>query len=453
MGSWLSWKGGVLSTAALAMGLAACAGLLGDFAADGVGPGDDAATGSGDAGDGSTQDTSSTPSGDDRVAMGGESTTDGLTDVAAEESRMDGALDRAALADVADVVVALGDGGSARDAQEAGDAPSDSPFDSGGCPVTELLCNGACVPNDVNHCGSCATACTSIQQCTNGSCIPICNAASCVSGCCSGAVCLAHAGQSASMCGTAGATCSTCAPGNTCQGGVCGPPPTWCGQQAIPSGVAAADYQCVDFDKGLPPTTTWGQTQAQGGTLSLSTALASSAPTSLLTSVPAATDATTSGTASLSWTDIGATAVTGATVTAAINPVAVGGLLAPWTGSISILCVTFNASPSSHACLEYTINASSARELDIVYALVNGAAVAGKCVVAGAFTPGLWNQVSLSWAASGVSATVSGTTTPCGVVGPPPTTSATATFGPAASAVTSVGWSVYYDSVVAYMQR
>lgn len=450
MGSWLSWRGGVLSTSALAMGLAACAGLLGDFAVNGVGTGEDAAVGSGDAGDGSTQDTSI---GGDRVAMGGEATTDGPADVATDESRLDGALDRAVLADVADVVFAMGDGGSVRDAAEAGDAPSDSPFDSVGCPGTELLCNGACIPNDVNHCGSCATACTSIQQCANGSCIPICNPTSCASGCCSGAVCLAYTGQSASMCGTAGVTCSTCTPGNTCQGGLCGPPPTWCGLQAIPSGVAAADYQCVDFDKGLPPTTTWVQTQAQGGMLSLSTALASSAPSSLLTSVPAAADTTTSGTASLSWTDIGATAVTGATVTAAINPVAVGGVLQPWTGSISILCVTFNASPSSHACLEYTINASSAPELDIVYVLINGAAVSGRCVAAGAFTAGLWNPVSLSWTASGVSATVSGTRTPCDAVGPPPTTSATATFGPAASAVTSVGWSVYYDSVVAHMQR
>ena len=324
------------------------------------------------------------------------------------------------------------------------------------CTGGQSWCTNACVnlQTDPNNCGVCGMVCSNVDQCTAGTCKPICNPTSCPGGCCNGAMCELYANQSSASCGSSGATCASCpVPADVCQSGICGPPPTWCGTQTIPAGVAAADYQCVDFDTGLPSTGTWVQTQAQGGTLALSTMLADSSPDSMSTSVPAAADSTTSGTSSLAWTDVGGTAVTGATVTAAVNPVAIGGVLPPWSGDIALLCVTFNASPSSYACLQYTINASSAPELDIHYVLINGAAVQNTCVAAGTFSPGLWNPVSISWTQNGPAATVSGTTTTCDAYGPPPTTSVTTTVGLAASSVTSMSWSAYYDNVVAYVQR
>ena len=80
---------------------------------------------------------------------------------------------------------------------------------------------------------SCA-ACASGQQCstTSGQCV--CDATSCPSGCCNGTSCVLYAAENATLCGTGGAACASCANGvcdttngtctcdsNTCLNGCC----------------------------------------------------------------------------------------------------------------------------------------------------------------------------------------------------------------------------------------
>jgi hypothetical protein len=142
------------------------------------------------------------------------------------------------------------------------------------CDGSYTNCAGSCTDLTTDHgnCGRCGNPCATGQQCVNGGCQ--CNATSCASGCCGvGGECVPYgAGQNSGSCGTGGSTCAPCLPGTVCNtSGQCVPPPTWCALQTIPSGVAVTDYQCIDFDTGLPATNTWAQTQVQAGSLSLRT--------------------------------------------------------------------------------------------------------------------------------------------------------------------------------------
>src|SRR6185437_4337237 len=57
------------------------------------------------------------------------------------------------------------------------------------------------------------------------------------------------------------------------------PAATWCTQQTAPSGVAATDYACLDFDGGkLPTGGGWTSVVANGGTSTVTTQKASSLP-------------------------------------------------------------------------------------------------------------------------------------------------------------------------------
>jgi hypothetical protein len=51
--------------------------------------------------------------------------------------------------------------------------------------------------------------------------------------------------------------------------------------QTIPSGIAASDYQCVDFDTGMPPSNVWTPTVRETGVLELVTDQVRSVPNSL----------------------------------------------------------------------------------------------------------------------------------------------------------------------------
>ena len=62
--------------------------------------------------------------------------------------------------------------------------------------------------------------------------------------------------------------------------------PTWCTQQSLPPGVAAADSSCVDFDDGqLPNSDGWTVMTANQGTSAPTMQRASSLPYSLQTNV------------------------------------------------------------------------------------------------------------------------------------------------------------------------
>ena len=99
--------------------------------------------------------------------------------------------------------------GGAKDSQTGQD--SSTGFDSGPiCNPPNTVCSGTCVDTktDLQHCGSCTTACTSGQTCTDGMC---CNSGEVV---CSGAC--TDTSSDLSNCGGCGKTCS-----GTCNGGSC----------------------------------------------------------------------------------------------------------------------------------------------------------------------------------------------------------------------------------------
>jgi hypothetical protein len=236
--------------------------------------------------------------------------------------------------------------------------------------------------------------------------------------------------------------------------GTGGTPGTFCQQQTRPMGVAATDYQCVDFDTGLPPTTIWPQTLAGAGSLSASTARAISAPTSLLASVGSEADFSHPQTATLTWSDVGATAISGVSVTVQVNPVVSGGVSAPWTGSVDLLCVKYGGNSS---CLSYTIGdptmgGTSGYYLRFVFS--GGAAFAMNCPISGAFTTNLWNPVTLLVHASGgTDLTINGTASPSCPSPPLTDTAATVVIGPAASGTTNAPFSTYLDNLIAAVQR
>jgi hypothetical protein len=214
-----------------------------------------------------------------------------------------------------------------------------------------------------------------------------------------------------------------------------------------------ADFRCLDFDMGLPPTSTWAPTQSNGATFSLSTAAAASAPNSFFASVPAASDATHQGAATLAWTEVAAAAIKSITVSAQVNPTNPGGVFPPWSGYVEVLCVKYNGA-DSEACLEYQYGSPS--KLTIHWIYIPSAAAQGFCDLPALWTANVWNPVSLTLVdATGiVTVTLNGQTTMCNPsFGPGPDTSATVTIGPHADATTTGSWSGYIDDVVAYVSR
>src|SRR5690349_11510429 len=84
------------------------------------------------------------------------------------------------------------------------------------------------------------------------------------------------------VCGKGGAACSACASDKYCSGSGACDLKTWCHSQAIPTGVSPQDYQCVDFDIGMPPSNVWVPTlQGPGCRLELATDQVQSVPNSL----------------------------------------------------------------------------------------------------------------------------------------------------------------------------
>jgi hypothetical protein len=135
-----------------------------------------------------------------------------------------------------------------------------------------------------------------------------------------------------------------CAAGGTCVA------KTWCELRTVPAGVAAADYQCLDFDVGLPGAP-WTQSNAGEGVLMTSTTQASSAPNSLFASTGRDDG---SDTHALRATSTGAAAITSISIAADIYPRVIEGLYQPWDPTVTaqVLCV----SPASRRyCLSYII--------------------------------------------------------------------------------------------------
>jgi hypothetical protein len=233
--------------------------------------------------------------------------------------------------------------------------------------------------------------------------------------------------------------------------------PTWCTTHPAPAGVAATDYQCLDFDNAMAPAGTWPTTVTGTGMLSRSNARASSPSYSLMTSVAANRD----DAASIAWNDVGGTPITGLSVSAAINPISPPQIVPPSTGGMDLLCL---ASGNNRTCLEYTVQgndpsggSSTFTGLYVFWSYVASAAVAGNCALSVTnLTLNIWSTVTLSINPSTkiVDVTINGTTVTSNCAAQIGSdTVATVTVGATTHAFNTFGWTGYFDNIVATIRR
>jgi hypothetical protein len=218
-----------------------------------------------------------------------------------------------------------------------------------------------------------------------------------------------------------------------------------------------ADYQCLDFESGLPPASTWPPTQSNGGTMAITQARAASLPNSLSAVVPTADDFATAGTAILSFSTLGSASVSSVSVSASLSTVPVGGVTPPWTGGVDLLCVAFG---SASACLQYTRGANTDFAMNytgllIEYQFTGGPAYLGQCEVTGTLPTGVWTPVDLRLTSAGaIEVLINGTsaagTCTVSILGD---TAGSVEVGLQAHAVTTIGQTVYYDNVVTVVRR
>jgi hypothetical protein len=90
-----------------------------------------------------------------------------------------------------------------------------------------------------------------------------------------------YSGQSDTQCGAGGLACSACTSDKFCNASGGCDVKNWCRTQTIPAGVASGDYQCLDFDSGMPPSNVWVPTVQSFGILELATDQVQSVPNAL----------------------------------------------------------------------------------------------------------------------------------------------------------------------------
>jgi len=243
-----------------------------------------------------------------------------------------------------------------------------------------------------NASGQCPTPATT--NCPSG----VCNAqgtdclvCTCPNGCCnSSAQCVAYADQANDRCGVGGVMCAACSSDKKCSKTSSGCiAKTWCDNQTVPSGVSAADFQCVDFDTGALPSA-WSLRQAAGGTGSVMPIQASSAPNSFYSKeLDENNGANSAGT--LTWNAIGSGSVTKITMALDIYRVAFDGLPLYEGGHVDEACVSIGM---VKACLYY----QGADGFGLAYQTATGRF---DCGSVGDLNPSAWNHVEISISSSG----------------------------------------------------
>lgn len=241
-----------------------------------------------------------------------------------------------------------------------------------GCETGMHACDGACVRDDaVESCGNACEPCAVPEfgeaTCDGTSCDYVCDdthkdcdgaciaAAACCedSECPGGSTCESHTcacPDGTKVCGS-GATLSCWPPGSCCDASECsnnfacieGACRSFCEQQTRPDGVAAADYQCLDFDTStvLPWTTS-----VSSGSAATTMTTVYSLPRSFESSYSAA-----NGRGQMTWDTPGGLDITGITVSMRIRPVRPPPVQPPYEGGMSLLCLD---SPGFSQCLAYT---------------------------------------------------------------------------------------------------
>ena len=291
------------------------------------------------------------------------------------------------------------------------------------CPSGKIVCSGSCVTP--NACGGCGT----ITQTVGGAC-----------GTCGTYVCTAD--KTALTCNDPGTT-------NSC--------PTFCTGHPAPSGVAASDYQCLDFDKGsLPSSSVWAPVTAGSGTLSATTARFNSSPDSMVTTVTA----NEADSAALRWSNTGSTAISNVLVSMQIEPVTPAQVLPSSSDELDLISLD---STSTRTFLYYVENVNPTYNgLGLRWQIIGGAALGGNCVLGTTLNLNQWNSLQLNVVASGgaLSITLNGASVSCpccpssyGFAG---SNSVTVTVGAADFGLFQPSyfpWTSYFDNIQATIQR
>ncbi|HEX6243250.1 MAG TPA: hypothetical protein VFZ61_20190, partial [Polyangiales bacterium] len=173
----------------------------------------------------------------------------------------------------------------------------------------------------------------------------------------------------------------------------------WCEEQTRPSTVAATDYQCLDFEQGLPPTTSWTRSTTDTTKLNVSNARAFSTPNSLFSTNPGG----------LTWSFTGPTPVTSVSFSASINPASPPTVLAE-PPEIELVCIRVGESDSLvEQCIHYTSKNSidgvpEYTGLFLTTMIISGAATQfvsplysnAAMKIPLAYTPNIWSTLTIT---------------------------------------------------------
>ena len=281
-----------------------------------------------------------------------------------------------------------GAGGSTTRPEGAGgslSAATGGGSDGGGGPVGSVAGTGGAVASSICGNGALDTA----EKCDDSS------SSKCASTCDDGDACtIDKLSGSPSMCNVecahmAVGASSTQADGCCPRGatGAMDPDCRWCAMQTVPSDVATGDYQCLDFESGLPPSAAWVP-ELKGPQANIS---ASNSPASVHFTLGSGGEA-----AKLIWTTLGGSRIKSASTAAQIRPSALAG---PIDGAVreELLCVVFG---SSRTCLSYAYQLSVSSEPHpytgylIERLITSGAAYTISCPIT-ALAANSWNAIEM----------------------------------------------------------
>jgi hypothetical protein len=242
--------------------------------------------------------------------------------------------------------------------------------------------------------------------------------------------------------------------------------PTWCKMQTIPSGVAAGDYQCLDFDQGPFPPSGWAPFVTAPGSMTTTNTRFNSSPNSFDSSCPLQVGRADAR-ATINWTGpSGGQNLSSLSLSAMMSPVTPTFAM-PWSDNLDLLCLAIS-NEWSFACLSYTYGNASVPWQTAPYTglfirfqfTVDDFVVFNDCPVSASFGTNLWTKAELriNNATGMVEAIIDGATTSCPSSHPPaPTSAPFAWVGSkqAAFAVsgTNSDWRTYFDNVVVTVRR
>jgi hypothetical protein len=306
---------------------------------------------------------------------------------------------------------------------------------SGQCPTPAVTDCASRVCRDATGClvcqageSVCGTACCAVGDgCCGGMCTGLGNRDNC--------------GSCGNMCGLN----QICNASRVCE------TQTWCSLQSRPSGVATADYQCLDFDTGMPPTNVWVPTVTGFGTLSLAIDDIKSVPNSLYANTPGVNTGEPANEAYAVWTAQG-NFVSAVTLSLDAIPRQTHGASG---GPVEYMCLSMGV---IRGCIVYTLWApTGVFTWALTFSNPNAPpspSTPWYCEIAAVLDFNEWNHVDLKLTKDGVfTVGIDGVTSTCA-------TNATINSGTTSVQLGAKGtpgepqWgNIRYDNVVTYVQR